>query len=148
MFRRSLHLLALGAVAALSTGSQAAAGSCCACNASCAPAQVIEVVEAPVPPPAPFYVVDQGPIYAGPGIVSLPTTHKVYRSIAAYPYIGRGPRYDHGHHPRVVLWQQSRVFYPDVKGPRRTVLSHSHRMTPYRSAPRRLAPAPLDPRDK
>ena len=145
MVRHSLHLLALGAAAALAAGGQAAAGSCCACPAPCATEQVVEVVEARAP--APFYVVDQGPIYAGPGIVSFPTTYKHHQSIGAYPYIGHGYRH-HRHHPEVVLWQQSRVAYVDVKAPGRMVMSGGHRMAPYRSAPRRTVRPPLDPRDK
>jgi hypothetical protein len=122
------HLLALAAAAALAAGGEAAAGSCCACPAPCDTEQFVEVVEHRAP--APFYVVDHGPIYAGPGIVSFPTTYKKYQSIGAYPYIGHGyGRYRH-HHPEVVLWQQSRVAYVDI------------------NAPRRMVRPPLDPRDK
>jgi hypothetical protein len=143
MIRHSLHLLAFGAAAALAGGGQAAADPCCGCPAPCAEEQIVEVVEARAP--APFYVVDQGPIYAGPGIVSFPTTYKKHQSIGAYPYIGHD-YHRHPHHPEVVLWQQSRVAYVDVKAPHRMVMSGGHRM--HRSAPRRTMRPPLDPRDK
>ncbi len=44
---------------------------CCACAATCAPAVVVKA-----PRPAyvkPFYIVDQGPVYGGPHIVTTPT---------------------------------------------------------------------------
>jgi hypothetical protein len=146
MIRPSLHLLALGAAATLAAGGQAAAGSCCACEPACATEQVVEVVEGYAA--APFYVVNEGPIYAGPGIMSVPTTYKKHQSIGAYPYIGHGDSHHDRHHPHVVLWQQSRVVYVDAKAPHRMVMSHPPRMTPYRSAPRRMMRPPLDPRDK
>lgn len=145
MVRHSLHLLALAAAAVLAVGGQAVAGSCCACPAPCETEQVVEVVEARAP--APFYVVDQGPIYAGPGIVSFPTTYKHHQSIGLYPYIGHGYRSHWRHHPDVVLWQQSRVAYVDVKASRRTLRQDGHRMT-HRSAPSRMMRPPLNPRDK
>jgi hypothetical protein len=125
MIRHSLHLLALGAAAVFAAGGEAAAGSCCNCPAPCAPAPVVEViVEAHAP--APFYVVDHGPNFTGPGVISYPTVRKMYQSIGDYPYIG----YGHGsyHH---------RVAYVDVKR------AH-HRI--YRRAP--VARPPLNPRDK
>jgi hypothetical protein len=145
MVRYSLHLLALAAVTAFAAGGEAAAGSCCACPAPCDTDQVVEIVAAHRP--APFYVVDQGPIYAGPGIVSFPTTFKHHQSIGAYPYIGHG--YGGYRQPRseVVLWQQSRVVYIDVKAPHRMVMSGGHRVI-NRGIQRRMVRPPLDPRDK
>jgi hypothetical protein len=138
-----MHLLALGAVAAFALGGEAAAGSCCDCPAPCDTEQ-FGVVESRAS--APFYVVDQGPIFAGPGIVSFPTTYKKHQSIGVYPYIGHG--YRHGHRPsEVVLWQQPRVAYIDVKAPYRMAVSSGHRMM-HRSPPRRMVRPPLDPRDK
>jgi hypothetical protein len=141
MVRHSLHLLALGAAAALALGGEAVAGSCCDCPAPCDTEQ-FEVVATRAP--APFYVVDQGPIFAGPGIVSFPTTYKKHQSIAVYPYIGHGYR-QHRHYSDVVLWQQPRVAYVDVKA--YPMISSGHR-TMHRSAPRRMVRPPLDPRDK
>src|SRR5437870_5335676 len=69
--------LALGLLASLAAIPQASAGSCCQqCAAPCATPWV----------PAPayyygtqFYVVNEGPTYTGPGIVTLPPN---------YPYVG------------------------------------------------------------
>jgi hypothetical protein len=142
MVRYPLYLLAFAAVATLAAGGEAAADSCCACPAPCDTEQFVGVVEARAP--APFYVVDQGPIYAGPGIVAFPTTYKKYQSIGAYPFIGHG--YGRDRHPSdVVLWQQPRVAYIDVKG--YPMVSGRHRAI-HRSAPRRVMRPPLDPRDK
>jgi hypothetical protein len=121
MIRHSLHLLVFGAAAAFAAGGGAAAGSCCNCPAPCAPEPVVEVVETHAA--APFYVVDQGPIFTGPGIISYPTVRKMYQSIGDYPYIGYGG-------------YQHRVAYVDVKRPH-------HRI--YRRAP---VVRPLNPRDK
>jgi hypothetical protein len=145
MVRRSLHLLALAAAAALVATDEAAAGACCECTPPCAPAQVVEVVEAHAA--TPFYVVNHGPVYAGPGIMSIPITYAVHKGPRDYPYVGRDYRY-HRHHHDVTLWQKSRMVYVDVKAPRRVVVSHRPRMTPYRSAPRQMMRPPLDPRDK
>ena len=125
MIRHSLHLLAFWAAAMFAAGGEAAAGSCCNCPAPCAPEPVIEVVETHAA--APFYVVDQGPIFTGPGIVSYPTVRKMYQSIGDYPYIGYGHG---GYHP------QARVAYVDVKRVHRRI---------YRRAP---VVHPLNPRDK
>ena len=123
MIRHSLHLLAFGATAMFATGGEAAAGSCCNYPVPRAPEPVVEVVE--VHAAAPFYVVDQGPNFTGPGIISYPTVRKMYQSIGDYPYIG----YGHGgyHH---------RVAYVDVKRAHRPI---------YRRAP---VVHPLNPRDK
>jgi hypothetical protein len=146
MIRHSLHRLALGTVALFAAGGgQAAASDCCACPAPCVTERMVEVVA--VPATAPFYVVNEGPIYAGPGIMSVPTTYKKHQSIGAYPYIGRGYGHYHRHDPEIVIWQKSRVLYIDAKAPPRMGMSHPARMTPYRNAPRRLL-RPLDPRDK
>jgi hypothetical protein len=127
MIRHALGLFVLG-TAAITVSSGAEAGSCCNCPAPCATEPVVEVVvEAHAP--APFYVVDQGPIFTGPGIVSFPTIRKMHQSIGDYPFIG----YGHGGY-------RHRVAYVDVKR------AH-HRM--YRRAP--VVPMvrpPLNPRDK
>jgi hypothetical protein len=125
MIRHSLRLLAFGAAAMFAAGGEAAAGSCCNCPAPCAPEPVVEVLETHAA--APFYVVDQGPIFTGPGIVSYPTVRKMYQSIGDYPYIGYGHG---GYHP------QARVAYVDVKRVHRRI---------YRRAP---VVHPLNPRDK
>ena len=39
-----------------------------------------------------IYIVDQGPVYSGPGIYTNPTV-VVPRPLARYPYVGRDYRY-------------------------------------------------------
>jgi hypothetical protein len=95
MLARPLLLLALGAIASMSAATPAAAGACCACPVPC-------VVPAPVAParvyvrPAhvkpshyvkPVYVVNQGPVYGGPSIVTRPAVEAFNRPLAAYPYV-------------------------------------------------------------
>jgi hypothetical protein len=144
MFRRWLPMLALSAVAGFAVASPVAAGSCCECVPQCPPAQYIPVLE--LPEVTPIYVVNQGPIYTGPGIVAFPTTYKVHQSIGLYPYVRDGYWHPKHHHQHVVLWHEQRVDYIDVKAPHRRWLGH--RTVPYRSAPPRIVRPPLDPRDK
>ena len=107
MFRRSIQFLALGAVAAVAAASGAAAGSCCACAPACGQ----------------FYIVNQGPVYSGPGIVVTPGYFELDRWPAVYPYIGHS------------------YWYRPYDGPRyRSV----HRVR----GPRRMVMPPLDPIDK
>jgi hypothetical protein len=71
---RLTRLIALGALAAGAGVNTAAAGSCCVCWAACKP----------------FYVVNQGPLYTGPGIM----VGRRYFDFeydappAIYPYVG------------------------------------------------------------
>src|SRR3954453_20068154 len=58
MLRSSLTLLIAAAAAGLATGNVQAGG----CADPCGPG-VVAVVAAPTPAPAPFYIVDQGPVY-------------------------------------------------------------------------------------
>jgi hypothetical protein len=120
MYRRSLYLLAASAAAALAFANPANAGGCCECVAipTCPPAEYIPVLE--LPEVTPIYVVNQGPVYTGPGIVSAPMFYKLRTSTAPYPYIG------HEH------------YYPRVY--RRARVVHYQ--------PRRLVRPPLDPREK
>jgi hypothetical protein len=137
MIRHALRLLALGAAASVAAGGEATAGSCCNCPAPCPTEQVVEIFEAHAP--APFYVVDQGPNFTGPGIISFPTVRKEYQSITDYPFIGHGYGRHRHPHGEVVLWHKSRVVYVDAKAPRRLV---------GRSTPTPLVRPPLNPRDK
>jgi hypothetical protein len=90
-------LFALGAIASVSAVTPSAAGSCCACATPClVPAPVVEVV---VPYVKPYYVVDQGPVYDGPGIVTVPTIKYFHTPLADYPYVTHVysyPAYDGG----------------------------------------------------
>jgi len=68
MLKSPLYLIALGAAMSLGAVTQAAAGGCC---------------------PAPIYVVNQGPVFTGPGpmIQQLPDrAPKAYPG--GYPYVG------------------------------------------------------------
>ena len=65
MFVRPLQMLALGALIAAGAASEAAA--CCGyCAAPCG-AAVPVVAVGPLPP---VYVVNQGPVYSGPSIIT------------------------------------------------------------------------------
>src|SRR5262249_31214996 len=76
MLARPFMLLVLGTIGALSTLTPAAAGSCCACDPICAqPAPVVVVPQPVYVRPVyvkPIYIVNQGPVYGGPGIVTRP----------------------------------------------------------------------------
>jgi hypothetical protein len=95
MFRRPLQLLALGTVISAAAATQAAAGSCCGgCWSPCvAPAPVVVaptpvVVQPVVVPVTPVYVVNQGPIYSGPGIMTYPGYFDEWQWPRFYPYVG------------------------------------------------------------
>jgi hypothetical protein len=83
MIRRSLSIAALAVLSAAATVSSASAGSPCCCPAPCV------LVYTPYEMPR-IYVVDQGPVYSGPGIYTNPTL-VLPRRLARYPYVG--PRY-------------------------------------------------------
>jgi hypothetical protein len=89
MLHHSIRYLALAALLAGISASPAAAGSCCACAGGCAPAVLV------TPPlfTAPFLIVDQGPVYSGPGIVVVPGYVAVNTMPATYPYVGRDYAY-------------------------------------------------------
>ncbi len=79
MAKHPLSLIAVSAAALLGAASQAAAGCCPGCN--CAPGTVVEVL---VPGPK-SYLVDQGPVYSGPGsyVAQIPD-----RTPRKFPYVG------------------------------------------------------------
>ena len=82
MFPRSLVLVALAAIASMGAATPAAA--CCECAAPCAPPVV--VVKAPRRAYVkPFYIVEQGPVYGGPHIVTTPTFEAFHTRPARYP---------------------------------------------------------------
>jgi hypothetical protein len=89
MSSRPLSIAALGAIAALSMSVPASAGSPCCCTMACAvPAPVVKVYR-PYEVPR-IYIVNQGPVYSGPGIYTRPLVVGAPR-MAGYPYVG--PRY-------------------------------------------------------
>jgi hypothetical protein len=120
MIRCSFYLFAASGIAALALASPATAGGCCECVPGCPPAEYLPVLE--LPDATPIYVVNQGPVYTGPGIVSMPMFYKLRTSTAPYPYIGH----------------ESYSGYPYIH--RRARVVHYQ--------PRRLVRPPLDPRDK
>jgi hypothetical protein len=94
MLSRTLAIAGLATLAAVAA-SPVNAGSSCCCAAPCV---------AYVPPPVvvyrPYempriYIVDQGPVYSGPGIYTEPTV-VVPRPMARYPYVARDYPAYHG----------------------------------------------------
>lgn len=65
MFKHPLRIAVIGAATVLGAAPQALAGGCCPERApACACAPVVQQV---VVPPTEMYVVNQGPVYSGPG---------------------------------------------------------------------------------
>ena len=101
MFVRPLQMLALGALIAAGAASEAAA--CCGY-------WVPVVAVGPLPP---VYVVNQGPVYSGPSIITYPGYFEALAWPRFYPYVNvdyhfpwyaepgyYGPaRYGHYHRP-------------------------------------------------
>jgi hypothetical protein len=92
MIHYRLRLFAIGAIATLAGITQAAAGCCpvpvttCGCGPVFAPA----VMAVPVPE---MYVVNQGPVYSGPGPYVTQRNYIEGDQVAAigYPYVGYVP---------------------------------------------------------
>jgi hypothetical protein len=98
MLRRPLQHLVLATLVSLAAASQAAAGSCCGgCGTPCvAPGQYIPVAEVVVV--TPMYVVNQGPTYVGPGVMTYPHFFNERRPPADYPYVSHDyPQYQTGY---------------------------------------------------
>ncbi|MCC6888167.1 MAG: hypothetical protein IT536_06495 [Hyphomicrobiales bacterium] len=88
---RSILTIAAVALAMGATPSAAQAGGLCCCPAPClAPGPPVMVYE-PYRMPQ-IYVVDQGPVYSGPGIYTNPTV-VLPRPMPPYPYVGRDDPY-------------------------------------------------------
>src|SRR6202035_5868898 len=87
MIARSLSLLALTAFVS-AAATQALAGSCCRCAYTCAlPAPVqMRPAQIQIWGLSPTYVVNQGPVYSGPGFYTAPT-YEGEASTAGYPYV-------------------------------------------------------------
>jgi hypothetical protein len=84
---RPLFMLALGAIASISALTPAAAGGCCnACGVPCPVPAPVFVVPQPVYV-KPIYIVNQGPVYGGPGIVTRPLKKHFNVPLADYPYV-------------------------------------------------------------
>jgi hypothetical protein len=91
--------LALAAAVSMAAISQASAGGCWSWGMTCGvPGTYIPVVEVPnVAVVSPIYVVNHGPSYAGPAIVTYSGFYNDYRPVAIYPYPVMGYRV--GHYP-------------------------------------------------
>src|SRR5882724_8409979 len=92
MMTRSFALLAATAFVAAGAAMPAMAGSCCGCAYTCAPPAQVQIWGL-----SPEYVVNQGPVFSGPGFYTAPT-YEGEASTVDYPYIRYGayPRYDGG----------------------------------------------------
>jgi hypothetical protein len=73
-------LVALAATVSIGVATPAAA--CCECAAPCAPPVLVVPRRAYVKP---FYIVEQGPAYGGPHIVTTPTFEAFHTRPARYP---------------------------------------------------------------
>ena len=87
MFARSLSLIAVTAFVSVAAATQAMA--CCGCAYTCAPPPQVQIWGL-----TPSYVVNQGPVYSGPGFYTAPTYEGETLTVD-YPYVGYGdyPRY-------------------------------------------------------
>jgi hypothetical protein len=86
MSKRTIALAVLAAATTAISNAPAKAGCCCA--RTCAPAAPMMVYQ-PYEMPQ-VYVVDQGPVYSGPGIYTNPTV--VVPRMPDYPYVGGYPQ--------------------------------------------------------
>jgi hypothetical protein len=82
MIKRTLSLLALAAFVSASAATQAMA--CCGCADTCAPPAQVQIWGQ-----SPSYVVNQGPIFTGPGFYASPTYEGDMLTVD-YPYVGPG----------------------------------------------------------
>jgi len=108
MFARALLLLASAALVSAAAATQATAGSCCGCAYTCAPPPQVQIWGL-----SPSYVVNQGPVYSGPGFYTSPTYEGEARTVD-YPYV----RYsDHPRHFAPMMADPMRI--PSGIAPRR-----------------------------
>jgi hypothetical protein len=87
MITRSLALLAVTGFIAVA--APATAGACCGCAYTCAPPPQVQIWGL-----SPTYVMNQGPVFSGPGFYTAPTFEGESLTVD-YPYVGAGdyPRY-------------------------------------------------------
>jgi hypothetical protein len=143
MLRKLSCLIALGTLAASAAASPAGAGyyyryGCASC--------------------APYYVVNHGPVYSGPGIVVAPGYFDLDPGLpVAYPYVGPhywyrpydgGPYADPIRHG-IYYRHHGRYYAPAELGPGPQIIHVGGRIRPHHHArvPQRLPVPPLDPRD-
>ncbi len=136
MLQYRLRLFAIGAIATLAGITQAAAGCCPMPVATCGCGPVPEM-----------YVVNQGPVYSGPGSYVTQRNYIEGDQVAAigYPYVGytpapTAPRYYYGGgyrrvigrpyvrpYPRGFVRPPLRVYGHSIQGPRVHRVSAVHR---------------------
>jgi hypothetical protein len=85
MITRSLSLLALAAFA--SALAAAPAMACCGCAYTCAPPTQVQTWGSQTWGLSPSYVVNQGPVFTGPGFYTSPTYEGETLTVD-YPYVG------------------------------------------------------------
>ena len=90
---RWFSLLAATAFVAVAAATPAMAGACCGCAYSCAPPAQLLPPQVQIWGLSPEFVVNQGPVFSGPGYYTAPT-FEGESSTVDYPYVGYGhPRY-------------------------------------------------------
>ena len=96
MVRHRLFHFALTAIAAAAGATPAAAG-CCGCPPPCPPPVQAEALPVPIQAwgRSPMYVVNQGPVYSGPGFYTSPT-FEAETFTADYPAVGHYDPFDRG----------------------------------------------------
>ncbi len=91
MVKQPLYLVAIGAAVSLGAVTEAAAGGCCpglATDCACGPVVVEQVLE-PSDLRSPIYVVNQGPVFSGPGPMIWQVEDRAPKAYpGAYPYVG------------------------------------------------------------
>jgi hypothetical protein len=94
MMTRSFSLLAATAFVAVAAATPAMAGACCGCAYSCAPPVQVLPPQVQIWGLSPEFVVNQGPVFSGPGYYTAPTFEGESLTVD-YPYVGYGgyPRY-------------------------------------------------------
>jgi hypothetical protein len=80
MFARLFVLAALASLGSI--GVATSADVCCECAVPCAPPVVVAPRRAYVKP---SFIVEQGPVYGGPNIVTTPTFEAFHTRSARYP---------------------------------------------------------------
>lgn len=104
MLQKPLCFLAFGAAVIAATP----AAACCECASVCAPVvrvhpQLIYRAE-----PQPVYVVNRGPVYSGPNIITVPGYVEEDFTPAVYPYVG------HNHYRHSYRWRHG-LLYPPLR---------------------------------
>jgi hypothetical protein len=142
--RHRLRLFAIAAIASLASITQAAANCCPVPAAPCGCGPLVAPVAVPAVVPE-MYVVNQGPVYSGPGSYVTQRNYIEGDQVAAigYPYVGyvpapTVPRYYGGYqgaigpgyvrrYPRGFVRPPLRVYGRAIQGPRVQRVSAVHR---------------------